>query len=260
MTEKAKFLQELLSNGLRVFATSEAKSIALKIGLNESYINIVLNKLVHEGWLKQIKRGVYSLSYLTGVSPIHEFEIAMRLVRPAMISHYSAFYHHELTEQLPRDIFITTIKETSTPQKGKKKKKAGIQLDGVNYQIVQLKKEKFFGGIKAFRGEGSFMITSLERTLLDGLAQPQYCGGFAEVVAGFEERIQDVNIDLIIQYAMQLGVAVARRLGWVLETLKVAPEKISSLAMTDKPGYRKLNATNIAQGRYSAKWKLQLNY
>ena len=29
-------------------------------------------------------------------------------------------------------------------------------------------------------------ITDVERTLLDGLAMPQHCGGFAEVVHAFQ--------------------------------------------------------------------------
>ena len=157
-------------------------------------------------------------------------------------------------------MFITTLKETSTPQNGVKGKKAGFRLDGVNYQIMQIKKDKFFGGIKIWRGEGYFDVTDLERTLLDGLSHPQYCGGFAEVFAGFEEKIEVINLQRIIEYAMRLEIAVARRLGWVLEQLKVNEEKIKCLAQHHSPGYRKLDSTGKAIGKYCAKWRLQLNY
>jgi len=36
------------------------------------------------------------------------FEIAMALVDPAAISHWSALHHHALTEQAPRRVFVLT--------------------------------------------------------------------------------------------------------------------------------------------------------
>lgn len=259
-TDKTKLLQALIQEGLRVFTTKDAKAIASRVGVNTCYVNIALLSLVADGWLQPIKKGVYTLAATTGIQPVHEFEIAMVIVKPAMISHYSAFYHHELTEQVPRDIFITTINETATPQKGKQGKKAGFELAGVNYQIIQLKKEKFFGGSKAWRGEGSFEVTDLERTLLDGLAQPQYCGGLAEVISGFEEKLAVINLERIISYALRLDIAVARRLGWVLEQLGIGSDKIKCLAQLDSPGYRKLDPSGEPGGEYCVKWKLQLNY
>ena len=68
----------------------------------------------------------------------------MRLVQPAIISHYSTFRHHGLTDQLPRDLFITTIKETSTPQQGVTGKKASFNFHGIAYQFIQIKKRVIF--------------------------------------------------------------------------------------------------------------------
>ena len=86
MTDKTKLLQEIISAGLRVFTTNDACSIGIRIGLNKNYINIALNGLVKDGWLKSIKKGVYILAPTTGVSPIHEFEIAMFIAKPVMMS------------------------------------------------------------------------------------------------------------------------------------------------------------------------------
>ncbi len=64
-----------------------------------------------DNWLERVKKGMYILSSdNTGISPIHEYEIAMYLVKPSMISHYSAFYYHNLTEQVLRDVYISTLK------------------------------------------------------------------------------------------------------------------------------------------------------
>ena len=259
-TQKNLLLQNLLAQGLRVFTNDTVKDIADRLKISKVYTNIILSSLIQEGWVKDIRKGLYAFTSVTGIYPIHEFEIAMQLVKPAMISHYSAFYHHELTDQVPRDIFISTIKGTHVPQLGEKDKQAGFKLDGVHYRIMQLNKDRFFGAILAWKGEASFQVTDLERTLLDGLGAPQYCGGFGEVLHGFSERIDVLNIDKLVNYALRLDIAVSRRLGWVLERLGVESTKISCLAQLNHPGYRRLDPSNKPIGQYDKKWCLQINY
>ena len=59
--------------------------------------------------MARIHKGLYTLSStLPGVSPVHEFEIAMAIANPAAISHWSALHYYALTEQIPRRIFILT--------------------------------------------------------------------------------------------------------------------------------------------------------
>lgn len=161
---------------------------------------------------------------------------------------------------MPRDVFISTIKGTHVPQSGAKDKQAGFKLDGVHYRIMQLNKDRFFGAIPAWEGEVGFQVTDLERTLLDGLGAPQYCGGFEEVLHGFSEKIGALNIDRLVNYVLRLDIAVSRRLGWVLERLGIENEKISCLAQPDHKGYRRLDPSNKSIGQYDKKWCLQLNY
>ena len=57
-----------------------------------------------------------SLPSIPGVTPTHEFEIAMALVNPAVISHWSALHHYGLTEQIPRKVFVLTTVTASVPR------------------------------------------------------------------------------------------------------------------------------------------------
>ena len=259
-TQKNLLLQNLLLQGLRVFAGTTIKNITDRLNINKAYANIILHKLIQEGWIRSIRNGIYAFTSVSGIQPIHEFEIAMQLVKPAVISHYSAFYHHELTDQVPHDVFISTIKGVHVPQLGEKDKQAGFKLDGVHYRIMQINKDRFFGAITAWKGDASFQVTDLERTLLDGLAAPQYCGGFEEVLHGFSEKIKALDIDKLINYVLQLDIAVSRRLGWVLDKLGVESTKISCLAQINHPGYRRLDPSSKPVGQYDHKWGLQLNY
>ncbi len=260
-TEKSQLLQEILKAELRVFNLEELRDLPFIVNnaLKPSSLNKMLRGLVQDEWLLAIKNGVYALGTIVSGSPLHEYEIAMRLVQPAMVSHYSAFRHHGLTDQLPRDLFVTTIKETSTPQQGITGKKASFNFKGITYQFIQIKKEFFFGEEKAWLGTGHFMVTDLERTLLDGLARPQFCGGLSEVLNAYQEHIAEIELTKIIGYALKLGVAVSRRLGWVLDHLAVRSDQINSLLQREYSGYRRLDPSRPPIGSYDPKWRLQLN-
>jgi hypothetical protein len=53
--------------------------------------------------LHHYKQQLNETKQIIQVSPLHEFEIAMALVQPAAISHWSALNYHTLTEQTPDD-------------------------------------------------------------------------------------------------------------------------------------------------------------
>ena len=114
-----ELLRLLSREGDRIFTTDRARELAPQVGLRESYLLECLYHLRQNGWIVPLRRGLYAMSSssIPGVADAHEFEIAMSLVSPAAISHWSAIHHHGLTEQIPRTVFVTTTTETSVPRK-----------------------------------------------------------------------------------------------------------------------------------------------
>ena len=94
-------VRKLASDGVRVFTTTQAREYAPSVQLSNSYFRQALHHLASSGWIVRLRKGLYALSpTVPGVTPAHEFEIAMALVSPAAISHWSALHHHGLTEQV----------------------------------------------------------------------------------------------------------------------------------------------------------------
>jgi predicted transcriptional regulator of viral defense system len=135
----------------------------------------------------------------------------------------------------------------------------GFSVANTSYRFVQVKPERFFGTEKVWIGEARVTITDLERTLLDGLTMPQYCGDFAEVLHAFEARGTDLDLQRIIGYALKLDAATAKRLGWVLERQGVDLSKLEGLAALPIKGYRKLDPTGPRKGPTNARWMIQEN-
>ena len=257
-----ELVRRLASEGDRIFTSARARQLAPAVGLSEGYLRQALHHLAKSGWVIRLRKGLYALSStVPGVTPAHEFEIAMALVKPAAISHWSALHHHGLTQQAPRKVFVLTTSEASVPRsRGKAKGPGrGISVGGVSYQFVQIRPQRFFGIQQEWIGEARVTITDPERTLLDGLAKPQYCGDFAEVLHAFELRGTDLDLPRIIDYALRFDAATAKRLGWVLERQGVGFSKLERLAALPIKGYRKLDPTGPRKGPTNARWMIQVN-
>jgi predicted transcriptional regulator of viral defense system len=258
-----ELIRLLAAEGDRVFSTERARTFGPRVGLKDAYLWEALYHLRRSGWIVALRRGLYALSAtVPGVTPAHEFEIAMALVDPAAISHWSALHHHGLTEQAPSRVFVLTTTNASVPRmRGARagRDRRGFLAVDTTYQFVQVRPERFFGTQKVWVGEARVTITDPERTLLDGLWMPQYCGDFAEVLHAFEVRGSDLDLPRIVEYALRLDAATVKRLGWVLQHQGVDPADLERLAALPIRGYRKLDPTGPRKGPCNKAWMIQEN-
>ena len=255
----------LVHEGDRVFTANRARELAPRVGLNDSYLYEALYHLRKNGWIVSLRRGLYAVSStVPGVMFAHEFEfeIAMALTSPAAISHWSAMHYHGLTEQVPRTVFVLTTTETSAPRMraAESSPGGGAYLAGdTMYRFVRVRPGRLFGTEQVWAHDARVAITDLERTLLDGLSRPRLCGDFAEVLHAFEVAMERVDVKRITKYAIRLGTATAKRLGWVLAYYGCKSSEVDRLEELPAEGYRTLDPTGPRKGRCNARWMVQEN-
>lgn len=260
-----RLLRLLAGEGCRIITMERARAFAPKAGVADSYLRQALHHLTRAGWLVRLRQGLYALAAtMPGVSGVHEFEVAMALVLGGAVSHWSALHYHGLTEQAPRKVFVLTpvdapIPQTHRPHDRPKQGQGGIVVGGTSYQFVRVKPERFFGIQKVWIGDARVAVTDPERTLLDGLMMPHYCGDFAEVLHAFAARGQQLDVGRIIEYALRLDVATAKRLGWVLQQQGVEAVHLQPLLAVPVKGYRTLDPTGPRRGPCNRQWMIQEN-
>jgi len=254
-------VRRLAADGRRVFSTEQAREIGPEVGLSEGYVRQALHHLARAGWLVRLRKGLYALSSaVPGVSPAHEFEVAMALVHPAAISHFAAMHYHELTDQIPRRVFVTTTIGHWVPRAGNGRGNGGgYRVGETVYQFIQVKPERFFGTKEVWIGEARVTVTDVERTLIDGLLMPQHYGGFAEVLHAIEGAQDRLSLDRLVEYALKLDAATAKRLGWVLENTGMERSRLAALERVEVTGYSKLDPTGPRRGPYNRAWMVQEN-
>src|SRR6185369_1788575 len=86
---------------------------------------------------------------------------------------------------------------------------------GTVFQFIYLKSDHFFGTMKHWvTKEQAVEVSDLERTITDGLRQPEYSGGITEVAKGLWMRRADLRSQKLLEYAARFeSGAVTRRLG-----------------------------------------------
>lgn len=255
-TKSLQLARGLAEQGYRLFSLNDARETAEHLKLEMKDMKGALASLKTQGWIHSLKRDLYCLDTIfLGGQSVHEFEIATHLVTPSAISHFSAFHYHGLTDQIPQTVFAMTLTGTALPRVVSGELYA---YRGVEYHYIQVKKAHFFGIEEVWMGEARVPITNLERTLLDGLMKPKYCGGIQEVLSAYSSA-QEVNMSQLIEYVLRLDTSVAKRLGWVLEHIGTDDQHLDSLQALPFAGYIKLDPSGKKEGPYNKRWQIQEN-
>jgi len=214
----------------------------------KSVLSVMLSRWEDRGFVERIERGKYLIIPLEsekGKYTLHEFVIASHLVRPSAIAYWSALHYHGLTEQIPITVFVQTTA---------RKKKNQIEVFGVDYRIVRVKPEKFFGFKKEWIEEISVTVTDREKTVIDCLDRPEYAGGIVEVAKALESA--SLDRETLGRYAQQLGNnAVVRRLGYLSEQMGIPLD----LPLPTSRRYLLLDPTMPHQGENDPRWRLVIN-
>jgi len=171
--------------------------------------------------------------------------------RDYYISHASAMDIHRMTTQ-PQ-----LVVQVSSP-----KLKRPRTIFGTDFHFIHCKLAHFFGfGEQWVTKQDKVLVSDLERTVLDGLKAPRYCGGITETAKGLAMRRSDLDTHKLVDYALRLNVtAVTQRLGYLMEVLDIGTSKDREhLRRHLTAAYASLDPLLPPEGKYLARWRLRLN-
>ncbi len=240
-----KSLLDKLAQMGQTFTINEALEAS---ELKRESLRVILSRLEKKGWIERIEKGKYMLIPVgseKGKYTLDEFVLASTLVKPYCVGYWSALNYHGFTEQIPTTVFVQT-----TSRKRWREKK----IFGVDFKIVNLKKEKFFGKETFWSGGEKVNITDKEKTIVDCLDKPKYCGGVVEVAKGV--RSGDFDNEKILDYIDRIGnTGVWRRFGYLCDLYGLDID----IPTVDTRSYLKLDPTMPDKEDRSSKWRLIVN-
>jgi predicted transcriptional regulator of viral defense system len=250
----AFLVAELYERQKTIFSNRDVEAIT---GLNSKSARGVSIRLVDRGLATRLKPGLFIL-----VPPElgHErvylgdpYVVANEIVGGAdyFISHASAMDINQMVTQPQLVVYTTTMQTIRT-----------CFVLGTEFRFVRCKPEHFFGATDHWVTKTrKIRVSDPERTVIDGLRQPGYCGGFSEIAKGFWMRRRDMDIKKLVAYALMLDIgAVYRRLGYLLEMFETQETgQLELLRRKLTATYVLLDPTLPTEGKFIARWRLRLN-
>jgi predicted transcriptional regulator of viral defense system len=250
----AGLLAGLYDRSQSTFTLADAQEIT---GLSAHLASSLLHKAARRGIVSRLKPGLFAIvppelgstTEYAGDPYLTARKLAGDV--PCFISHASAMEIHRMVTQPQFAVF------TSSPKRLRSR-----TLHGTEFRFIYIQSKQFFGTARHWvTKQESVEISDLERTVIDGLRQPEYCGGVAEVAKGLWMRRQDMQATKLVDYALRLGIgAVIRRLGYLLELYAIAPEgELAKLRRALTATYVPLDPMLPKVGSHLRRWRVQLN-
>lgn len=268
--ETSSVLKTLGSKGARLIATlySQNRPIfhfkeAVNILGEPLSASKVLSKLIKNGVVTRLESRIFRIvPFELGFEPEYlgnPYIVARELAlgdrsdtkHEYYISYGSAFDLHQMVTQPQLIVYVTSPRMIRSRI-----------IQGTEFHFVRCKKNDLFGISEMWIEKAEKVnVSDLERTLLDGLKHPAYCGGFTEVAKAFSIKHPIIEPQKIIDYAVRLNIgAVFRRLGYLMELYQIGSRIHYDFLKTKLTAtYQLLDPDLPAAGRHLAKWRLLLN-
>ncbi|ODS38007.1 MAG: hypothetical protein A7316_08735 [Candidatus Altiarchaeales archaeon WOR_SM1_86-2] len=216
-----------------VFTLGTLRRITRK---ERNYAKLILHRLKEEGLIFKIERNKYT---------VHEdpILIASNIIWPSYMSFWNALRYHNLTEQLPQNIFVLT----SRARKNRK-----IEFMGTEIFFIKVKSRYFFGFRKEPYHNFNIFVAEPEKALVDSALFKRM--SFSEISEIIRENPDVLSPEKIIQYSLKTGnTALIKRFGFLLETLG---EDFFNDAGNLTSNYIPLDYTMPGEGKKNKKWRI----
>lgn len=132
------------------------------------------------------------------------------------ISHYSAMDIYNMVTHPILKVYIIVSNE------GRKRKKIKI-IGNVTFEFISTDKKNIWGIKEQWvTNTEKVKVSAIEKTIIDCLYRPKFCGGILEVATGIWMQKENINYDKLINYVIKYDKnIVVKRLGYILESLNL---------------------------------------
>ncbi len=262
--EGLKLLETAAQEFGPIFTLDQLRPSAEQQQLSKTHLRKLISGLAEAGRINILKRGTYAITHSPlFADEIHPFAVALALVQPAAISHWSALAQHGFTTQMPAMIQASTPRKVITPEMRtgpahSPRNRAVWRALDLEIEFIYVQPRQFFGHQTIWVNRWQkVQVTDPERTALDLLARPDVFGGMRAAIEIFEEALPQISVAKLVEYTLKYNVvAVMKRTGWLLEQLSVPAQETEPLQKHPVTSYYRLDLQNPASANYNARWHI----
>lgn len=204
---------------------------------------------------------------------VSALNMASSLKINSYFTHYTAMFLHNLTEQIPKTIYVNSEQnkknyrhvellqnriDNAFSQPQRISRNSAIFSD---YKILLLNgmHTNRMGVVEMIAPEGEkVMVTNVERTLIDIVVRPSYSGGIYEVIKAYRRAVGKVSINKLAAMLKKLNYIYPyhQAIGFYLQKSGVYKESQIQLLKIFDQNFDFYITHQIKDPEYSKEWKL----
>ena len=239
--EEIELLEEIL---IRFGSVVTFNQLASLIDEDRAYTRKRVQKLVQQGWLTRIKRGVYVLSDFSsrGSLSISHLAVVNHLVADSYVSFESALQFHGLFDQL-----LTTTTAVSLSQY------QPVEIDGFTYVFVKTNPKYYYGWEEHILDGQRTNIAHVEKAMLDLLQFHRTVYSTDLVLEILRNHQEAIDTRRLVDFGLRANLTTRRILGFLMDLSTInTTEVLASVQSADGVSYLSQSENNL----YHPKWKL----
>lgn len=204
---------------------------------------------------------------------VDEREVLFELHPYAVISHLPAMVFHGLTEEQPKGMTVTVsadVKADLLPIGTSPRDWEGVEwpggrtpakINGRPVQWLRIKPERFFGFADYQPLGYPIRYMTPERTLIDGLQNPNLCGGITNVLRAWVRAQDTIDLDVLLHQVERFNVAVLRqRVGYIIDQIGLSHPIVERWrGASQRGGSSRLVASEPFAATFDERWSLSIN-
>lgn len=242
---------------------------------NATTVDNFINFLMDSGIIKrkisiQLPKDKVTLRYIT--RECSDFEIALSIYPDSFLSHYSAVYIHQLTDNVPKTIYINKEQPEKNRYSEKKLTQEGIDrafshpmrktnqiAEFDNLYIYMLNgKQTGNAGVEFINHFGNEIpTTGIERTLIDIVVRPEYAGGIYDILEAYKRAKDRCSSNVLISLLKKMDYTYPyyQAIGFYMEKAGYS-DKILKRLESFEFKYNFYLGYDIKEKEYSERWRL----
>jgi predicted transcriptional regulator of viral defense system len=260
-------------NGIGDTSLNLKKSVPKKAQYNSA-----LSDMLNAGVLTKFSGLSGNYFKILGMADVDAEEIICSIDPFCYVSHLSAMAYHGITDRLPRTVFVSSPspKEWKNFATEQMKKDLGElyesyieqrfpqmtrpRPDKIAGRVVEFKHSSHLGAYRNVQGK-SLRVSTVSRTFLDMLRDPELCGGMQHVIDVYREYSKQYLRQIIDEIDAHGKEIEKARAGFILENeIGVSDSRIDSWqSKAQRGGSRKLDPNNEYSPFFSERWAISLN-
>jgi predicted transcriptional regulator of viral defense system len=252
----AKLITTLYEKDKVIFTNNDIENIT---GLESNAARDLASRLIKREVIARLKPGKYIIiPQELGRSDTYIgnwYVVVREIVKSPdyYVSHYSAMDIHNMISHPLTKVYISTPK-----QEYKKHRKVG----NVTFEFIYINPNYIWGIENNWVTKSEQVrVSNIERTIIDCLYNPKFCGGVLEVVKGLWAQKDKIDFEKLQRYALKFDkINVIKRIGYILEVLDLVPsEMLNKLRNKINEKYYKLDPLLSTDETCKNSWKIIAN-